>query len=79
MINQIIPKEIMVLILKKLDFQTLKTAFKVCTKWRNLIHGFDLFNIKNFSKFLFENELQFHLTNCEILSHIPLYFGTTLA
>ena len=51
MIHEIIPKEIMVLILKKLDFQTLTTARKVCAKWRNLIHGFDLFNIKTFGKF----------------------------
>ena len=72
MIHEIITKEIMVLILKKLDFQTLTIAFKVCAKWRNLIHGFDLFNIKNFSKYLYENEFQFHLKNCEIafLSHI---------
>ena len=72
MIHEIISKEIMVLIFKKLDFQTLTIAFKVCAKWRNLIHGFDLFNIKNFSKFLYENEFQFHLNNfgIAVLSHI---------
>ena len=50
MIHQIIPEEIMVLILKKLDYQGLAIAHKVCVKWRELIHGFDLFNLKNFSK-----------------------------
>ena len=51
MIHQIIPEEIMVMILKKLDNQSLKRARKVCMKWRELIHGFDLFNLRNFSKF----------------------------
>ena len=49
-IHQILPEEIMVLILKKLDFQSLTIAQKVCVKWRDLIHGFDLFNLKNFGK-----------------------------
>ena len=51
MIIQILPKEIMVLILKKLDYHSLSSAFKVCVEWRELIHGFDLFNLSNFGKF----------------------------
>ena len=51
MIQDMIPKEILVLILKKLDYQTLTSAHKVCVKWRELIHGFDLFNLGKFSKF----------------------------
>ena len=42
-----IPKEILVLILKKLDYQSLTSAKKVCVKWRELIHGFDRFNLGN--------------------------------
>ena len=53
MVHQILPEEIMVLILKKLDYQTLTSAFTVCVKWRELIHGFDLFNLGNFSMFCF--------------------------
>ena len=51
MIHQFLPEEIMVLILKKLDYQTLSSAFQVCVKWSELIHGFHLFNIGNFGKF----------------------------
>ena len=51
MIQDMIPKEILVLILKKLDYQTLTNAQKVCVEWRELIHGFDLFNLKYFGKF----------------------------
>ena len=48
MIHQILPEEIMVMILQMLDFQSLTIAHKVCV--RELIHGFDLFNLKNFGK-----------------------------
>ena len=55
MVHQILPEEIMVLILKKLDYQSLSSAFQVCVKWRELIHGFDLFNLGNFSKYNLNN------------------------
>ena len=53
MTNQSIPEEIMVMIFKKLDYQSLTITFQVCKKWRELIHASDLFNLGNFGKFYF--------------------------
>ena len=50
LIHEIIPEEIMVLILKKLDYQTLICADGVCAKWSQIIVRYNLFNLENFSK-----------------------------
>ena len=50
-IHEIIPEEIFVMILKKLDFKSLAMARGTCTKWRNVIDGFELLSLKNFSKY----------------------------
>ena len=50
-IYEILPEEILVMIFKKLDYKSLGLAHKTCKKWRNLIEGFNLFSLRNFSKF----------------------------
>ena len=57
LIHEIVPEEIMVLILKKLDYQTLICADEVCGKWSQIIVKYNLFNIENFSK-LFSNNFK---------------------
>ena len=55
LIHEIIPEEIMVLILKKLDYQTLICADEVCVKWSQIIDRYNLFNLENFSKLYTNN------------------------
>ena len=50
-IHEILPEEILVIIFRKLDYKSLTLAHEICKKWRNLIEGFNLFNLRNFSKF----------------------------
>ena len=52
-IHEIIPEEIFVMILKKLDFKSMALARGTCTEWRNVIDGFELLTLKNFCKCLF--------------------------
>ena len=52
-IHEILPEEIFVMILKKLDYKSLTTARDTCTKWRNVIDGFELLSMKNFCKLYF--------------------------
>ena len=47
-IHQILPEEIFVMILKKLDFESLIISRDVCKKWRNVIDGFELLSMQNF-------------------------------
>lgn len=49
-IHEIIPEEIFVMILKKLDCESLAMARGVCSKWRNVIDGFELLSLKNLCK-----------------------------
>ena len=49
-IHEIIPEEIFIMILKKLDFKNLVMARGVCLKWRNVIDGFELLSLKNLCK-----------------------------
>ena len=55
MIHDIFPEEIMVLIFKNLDFKSLTSANKVCSSWRKIMHGFNLFDLGNFGKFTITN------------------------
>ena len=50
MVHEIIPEEIFVMILKKLDFKNLAIARGVCSKWRSVIDGFELLSLKNLCK-----------------------------
>ena len=64
-IHEIIPEEIFVMILKKLDFKSMALARGTCTEWRNVIDGFELLSLKNFCKCLL-NPLSFnHLYNLQ--------------
>ena len=51
-IHEIIPEEIFVMILKKLDFKSLAMIRGVCSKWKNVIEGFELLSLKNLCKHL---------------------------
>ena len=53
MIHEILPEEIMVLIFKKLDYKSLICANKVCSRWRQIIHGFNIFSVGNFGKYIY--------------------------
>ena len=50
-IHDILPEEILVYIFKMLDIKSLFFSWATCRKWKYLIIEFDLFNLKNFSKF----------------------------
>ena len=54
-INEILPDEIMILILKKLNYKNLSYVRSTCRRWKDIIHGFDLLKLTNFSK---------HFQNC---------------
>ena len=54
-INEILPDEIMILILKKLNYKSLSYVRSTCRRWKDIIHGFDLLKLTNFSK---------HFQNC---------------
>ena len=50
-IHEVLPDEIFVMILKKLDYKSLIISRGTCKKWRSVIDGFELLSIKNFCKF----------------------------
>ena len=50
-IHEILPEEIFVMILKKLDFKDLAMSRGICTHWRKVIEGFELLSLKNICKF----------------------------
>ena len=52
-IHEILPEEIFVMILKKLDYKSLTISRGTCKKWRTVIDGFELLSVKNFCKFYF--------------------------
>ena len=41
-IHEVLPKEIMVIILKKLDYTSIKVAKGTCKKWKEIIDDFRL-------------------------------------
>ena len=49
-IHEIIPEEIFVMILKKLDFKSLTMIRDICITWRRIVDGFELLSLKNFCK-----------------------------
>ena len=49
-IHEILPQEIFVKILKKIDYKSLAISRDTCTSWRNIIDGFELLSLKNLSK-----------------------------
>ena len=50
-IHEILPEEIFVMILKKLDFKDLAMSRGICTHWRKVIEGFELLSLKSICKF----------------------------
>ena len=42
LINKVLPSEMLVKILKKLDFKSLSFAKQTCMRWRDIIHEFEL-------------------------------------
>ena len=46
-IHEILPDEIFVMILKKLDYKSLTISRGTCKKWRTVIDGFELLSMKN--------------------------------
>ena len=74
LIHEIVPEEIMVLILKKLDYQTLICADEVCGKWSQIIVKYNLFNIENFSK-LYKNNFKTLLFHSVIQILREMNFG----
>ena len=50
-IHDILPEEILVYIFKMLDIKSLFFSWATCKKWKHVIIEFDLFSLKNFSKF----------------------------
>ena len=52
-IHEIIPEEIFVMILKKLDFKSLTMVWDVCISWRKVIDGYKLLSLKNLCKYYF--------------------------
>ena len=50
-IHEVLPEEIFVMILKKLDYKSLIISRGTCKKWRTVIDGFELLSMKNFCKF----------------------------
>ena len=72
-IHEIIPEEIFVMILKKLDFKSLAMARGTCTEWRNVIDGFELLSLKNFCKFLLFSAISFNLFNLQ--SKLSIYIS----
>ena len=51
LINKVLPSEMLVKILKKLDLKSLSFAKQTCMRWRDIIHEFELVE-KASSKFL---------------------------
>ena len=51
-IHDILPEEILVFIFKMLDIKSLFFSWATCRKWKYVIIEFDLFSLKNFSKYL---------------------------
>ena len=49
-IHEVLPEEIFVMILKKLDFKSLTMSRGICTSWRRIVDGFELLSLKNFCK-----------------------------
>ena len=55
-IHDVLPEEIFVMILKKLDYKSLIISRDTCARWRAVIDGFELPSMKTFCKFyLFHN------------------------
>ena len=50
-IHDILPEETLVYIFKMLDIKSLFFSWATCKKWKYVIIEFDLFSLKNFSKF----------------------------
>ena len=68
-IHEVLPEEIFVMILKKLDYNSLTISRDTCTKWRAVIDGFELLSMKNFCKFyMFHNLLLEHINQQKSLS-----------
>ena len=70
MVHEIIPEEIFVMILKKLDFKNLAIARGVCSKWRSVIDGFELLSLENLCKYY---QLSFY-SMFQVLIFIPYNF-----
>ena len=49
-IHEVLPEEIFVMILKKLDFKSLTMSRGICASWRRIVDGFELLSLKNFCK-----------------------------